>query len=84
MYGDETLQLPNGAQPLRDVLDPLQAEEFDSAEEVRQVVIGLSTRKQSGENATATEHRQHSVKMRNTLPTPSNLHLLVYGRRSMN
>ena len=48
VYGDETLQLPNGAQPLRDVLDPLQAEEFDSAKEVRQVVIGLVNKKAIG------------------------------------
>ena len=34
VYSDET-PLPNGAQPLRNVLDPLQGEEFNSADEVR-------------------------------------------------
>ena len=48
VYGDENLQLPNGAQPLRDILDPLQDEEFDSPEEVRQAVIGLVSKKAIG------------------------------------
>lgn len=48
VYGDANLQLPNGAQPLRDVLDPLQGEQFDSAEEVRQAVLGLVSKQAIG------------------------------------
>ena len=35
VYSDETPHLPNDAQPLRNVLGPLQGEEFNSADEVR-------------------------------------------------
>ena len=48
VYGDTNLQLPNGAQPLRDVLDPLQGEQFDSPEEVRQAVLGLVSKQAIG------------------------------------
>ena len=48
VYGDANLQLPNGAQPLRDVLDPLQGEQFDSPEEVRQAVLGLVSKQAIG------------------------------------
>lgn len=47
-YGDETLQLPNGSQSFRNVLEPLQDERFDSSEEVRQAVIGLVNKKAIG------------------------------------
>jgi hypothetical protein len=46
--GEESLQLPNGAQPLHEVLDPLQGEQFNSPEDVRQAVIGLVNKKAIG------------------------------------
>lgn len=47
-YGNDDLHLPNGAQPFRDVLEPLQDERFDSPAEVRQAVIGLVNKKAIG------------------------------------
>jgi hypothetical protein len=47
-YGDETLLLPNGSQSLRNVLEPLQGEQFDSSADVRQAIIGLVNKKAIG------------------------------------
>jgi hypothetical protein len=47
-YENVNLHLPNGAQPLRDVLDPLQGEQFDSPEEVRQAVLRLVSKQAIG------------------------------------
>ncbi|WP_122090831.1 DUF5789 family protein [Halalkalicoccus subterraneus] len=47
-YGDESLQLPNGSQSFRNVLEPLEGERFDSSEDVRQAVIGLVNKKAIG------------------------------------
>lgn len=47
-YGDETLLLPNGSQSFRNVLEPLQGEQFASSADVRQAVIGLVNKKAIG------------------------------------
>ena len=39
-YGDREIALPNGDEPLSDVLEPLGETTFDSAEDVIQRVIG--------------------------------------------
>ena len=40
-YGDREIELQNGGQTLREVLDPLGETTFESAEDVTQSVIGV-------------------------------------------
>ncbi|MDS0295426.1 DUF5789 family protein [Halogeometricum luteum] len=40
-YGDRELELEDGTQTLREVLEPLGETTFDSADDVRQSVVGM-------------------------------------------
>ncbi|EMA51972.1 DUF5789 family protein [Halococcus salifodinae] len=40
-YGDYEVELPDGTQTLENLFEPLQGEEFDSAEDARQAVLNM-------------------------------------------
>ena len=41
-FGDHEIELPAGTQTLQDMFEPLQAEQFDSPEDVRQTIFNLA------------------------------------------
>lgn len=40
-YGDRELELPDGSETLAEVLEPLQMDEFESVEDVRQSIFNM-------------------------------------------